>query len=165
MRGPEKLRMDVQERHTNETIVQDLSRMKLLHKLTADHMTPWYHEMLLHLKQPNAYHWQSYVLENPKLEWEQKLCLHHGNVWMKEKGWYDHSNRNFQLFYEDIMKLLKNRVVLNTETEFLNQLRRNALVIVDRLDDDVLVSWGTAFKKIEKMFSKDLRDSVRVEAI
>ena len=84
---------------------------------------------------------------------------------MKGKGWYDHSNRNFQLFYEEIMKLLKNRVVLDTETEFLNQLRRNALVIVDPLDDDVLVRWGTTFKKIEKMFSKDLRDSVRVEAI
>jgi hypothetical protein len=92
--------------------------MKLLHKLTADHMTPWYHEMLLHLKQPNAYHWQSYVLENPLLEWEQKLRLHHGKTWMVEKGWYRQSTWNFQLFYEEIMKLLKNRVVLDQRLNF-----------------------------------------------
>ena len=72
---------------------------------------------------------------------------------MVGKGWYRQSNWNFQLFYEEIMKLLKNRVVLNTETEFLNQLRRNAFVIVDPLDDDVLVSWGTTFAMIEKMFT------------
>ena len=63
------------------------------------------------------------------------------------------------------MKLLKNQIVTETETEFLNQLRKNSLVVVDLLDDDILVKWSMAFRKIEKMFSKELRDSVRVETI
>ena len=49
------------------------------------------------------------------------------------------SNRNSELFYEESMKLLKNQIVTETETEFLNQLRKNSLVVVDPLNDDILV--------------------------
>ena len=69
------------------------------------------------------------------------------------------------MFYEDLTKLLKNQIVTETETEFLNQLRENSLVVVDLLDDDILVKWSMAFRKIEKMFSKELRDSVRVKVM
>ena len=85
--------------------------------------------------------------------------------WLKEKGWFENLNRNFELFYEELMKLLKNQIITETETEFLNQLRKNALIVVDPLDDDVLVKWSMAFKSIERMFSKELRDSVKVESI
>ena len=54
------------------------------------------------------------------MKWEQKLSLKHGMDWLKEKGWFENSNRNFELFYEELMKLLKNQIVTETETEFLN---------------------------------------------
>jgi len=78
-RGPERVRNEIKDIQTQETIVHDLSRMKLLQKLTVDFMNPWYHEMLLHIRRPNAFHWKQYVLENPLNEWEQKLKLFHGN--------------------------------------------------------------------------------------
>jgi hypothetical protein len=64
-RGPERMRNEIKDIQTQETIVHDLSRMKLLQKLTVDFINPWYHEMLLHIRRPNAFHWKQYVLENP----------------------------------------------------------------------------------------------------
>ena len=63
------------------------------------------------------------------------------------------------------MKLLQKQVMVNTETEFLNQMRQNSLTIVDPLDDEVLVKWGMGFAKIQRQFSKELRDTVRLESI
>ena len=105
-RGPERMRNEIKDIQTQETIEHDLSRMKLLQKLTVDFMNPWYHEMLLHIRRLNAFHWKQYVLENPLNEWEQRLKLFHGNNWLTEKRWYQHSNRNIEVFYQELVKLL-----------------------------------------------------------
>ena len=97
-----------------------MSRAKLLYRLTVENLVPWYHKMLFHIRLPKAYHWKKYVLDLPIVKWEQKLSLKHGMDWLKEKGWFENSNRNFELFYEELMKLLKNQIVTETETEFLN---------------------------------------------
>jgi hypothetical protein len=120
---------------------------------------------LLHIRRPNAFHWKQYVLENPLNEWEQRLKLFHGNNWLTEKGWYHHSNRNFEVFYQELVKLLQKQIVVETETEFLNKMRQNSLTIVDPLDDEVLVKWGMEFSRIQRQFSLELRNTVRVEEI
>jgi hypothetical protein len=63
------------------------------------------------------------------------------------------------------MKLLQKQIVVETETEFLNKMRQNSLTIVDPLDDEVLVKWGMEFSRIQRQFSLELRNTVRVEEI
>ena len=68
-RGPAALRESVQEHQTQETIVRDVSKWKLLSRLTVDSLVPWYHEVLLHIRLPKAFHWKKYILELPLFEW------------------------------------------------------------------------------------------------
>ena len=58
-REPAALRESVQEHQFQETIVRDVSKWKLLSRSTVDNLVPWYHEMLLHIRHPKAFHWKS----------------------------------------------------------------------------------------------------------
>ena len=49
-RGPAALRESVQENQAQQTIVRDVSKWKLLSRLTVDSLVPWYHKMLLHIR-------------------------------------------------------------------------------------------------------------------
>ena len=69
------------------------------------------------------------------------------------------------MFYQELVKLLQKQIVVEAETEFLNKMRQNSLTIVDPLDDEVLVKWGMEFSKIQRQFSLELLNTVRIEKI
>jgi len=121
--------------------------------------------MRLHLQHENAFHWQKYVSEILK-EWKIKLLLVKGKPWLEQKGRFDNTrNDHFTEFYEEVCKELQHHVILDTESEFLNALRKNSLNIIDPLNREVISAWAVHFDKISKPFPMEIRQAVRVDQI
>jgi hypothetical protein len=98
-------------------------------------------------------------LEIPLEEWKIKLLLVKGKPWLEQKGWFDNTrNDHFTEFNEEVCKELKNHVILDSESEFLNALRKNSLNIIDPLNREVISAWAVNF---DQAGSKGRPDSQR----
>ena len=60
---------------------------------------------------------------------------------------------------------MQHHVILDSESEFLNALRKNSLNIIDPLKREVFSAWTVNFDKISKPFPMEIRQSVRVDQI
>ena len=60
---------------------------------------------------------------------------------------------------------MQHHVILDSESEFLNALRKNSLNIIDPLNREVISAWAVNFDKISKPFPMEIRQAVRVDQI
>ena len=89
-----------------------------------------------------------------------------GKPWLEQKRWFDNMrNDRFTEFYEKVCKELQHHMVLDSESEFLNALRKNSLNIIDPLNREVISAWAVHFDKISKPFPMKIRQAVRVDQI
>jgi len=97
---------------------------------------------------------------------EIKLLLVKGKSWLEQKGWFDNTrNDHFTEYYEVVCKELQHHVILDSESEFLNALRKTSLNIIDSLNREVISAWAVNFDKISKPFPMEIRQAVRVDKI